>query len=203
MRQFSLRPLVVEIAAPRALVFEMAASVTGSLPGSPPHIAELLERDGDVLLVRYRMPALLGQVTMVERVRLYPPDRIEFEVVEGPIDHVRELLAFEPLDAYRTRVTYGGSIGSRRRLVGDSLVRFVAMPAYDRFMRRQLEALRVGAEERARRSRRYLFGRALASEPSSVRCDVTALDEGGGDQSRALTSIVSRGSKSNASCSRW
>lgn len=35
------------------------------------------------------------------------------------------------------------------------MVRFLAIPSYDRFMRRTLAALRSVAEERAERSRRY------------------------------------------------
>ena len=87
--------------------------------------------------------------------RLYPPERIEYEVLSGPIDHVREFLAFEMLDTHRTRVTYGGQVGSRRLVVGDLIARFVAVPAYDRFMKRQLRALKRAAEARALRSRRY------------------------------------------------
>lgn len=155
MRLFELRTISVEIAAPRALVFEMAAALNGSLPGSPPHTAELLERDGDTLLVRYRTPALLSELVMVERVQLYPPERIEYEVIEGPIDHVRESLAFDALGPHQTRVTYGGRVGSRRALLGDLIARFIAAPAYDRFMRRQLRALQQAAEARALRSRRF------------------------------------------------
>lgn len=86
---------------------------------------------------------------------LYPPERIEYEVVEGPIDHVRESLAIDALGPHRTGVTYTGVLGSRRALFGDLIARFIAGPAYDRFMRRQLGALRQAAEARAVRSRRY------------------------------------------------
>jgi hypothetical protein len=155
MRLFSLRRISVEIAAPRALVFEMAAALNGSLPGSPPHTAELVERDGNTLLVRYRTPTLLSELVMVERVQLYPPERIEYAVIEGPIDQVRESLAFDALGPQQTQVTYSGMVGSRRPLLGDLTARFIAVPAYDRFMRRQLRALQQGAEAQALRSRRF------------------------------------------------
>lgn len=155
MRLFELRQIAVEIAAPRALVFEMAAAVNGTLPESPPHTAELLERDGQTLLVRYRTPAIFTELVMNERVRLEPPERIDYEVLSGPMDHVREYLTFEMLDPHRTRVTYGGQVGSRRRLVGNLVARLIAVPAYDRFMQRQLRALQRAAETRALRSRHY------------------------------------------------
>ena len=154
MRVHELRPLTVDIGAPQAMVFEMAAATNGTLPGSPPHSAELLERDGDALLVRYRVPAFGFEVVTVERVQLLPPERIEYEVVEGPLDHVREYLAFDAVEPHLTRVRYGGTVGSSRAL-GTLLVRLIAVPAYDRFMRRQLNALRKAAEERAARSQRY------------------------------------------------
>ncbi|MDQ3689680.1 MAG: hypothetical protein M3406_06515 [Chloroflexota bacterium] len=48
--------LQVTIEAPRELVFEMAGAVGGTLPGGPPHHAELISRDGDLLVVRYSAP---------------------------------------------------------------------------------------------------------------------------------------------------
>jgi hypothetical protein len=155
MRTYELRPLVVDIAAPQVLVFEMASAVNGTLPGSPPHSAELLDRDGDRLIVQYRTPAYVTELVFVERVHLYPPERIEYEVLEGPLDLVREHLAFDAVDPHRTRVRYGGIVGSGRPLVGTLLARWIAVPAYDRFMRRQLAALKAAAEARAVRSRRF------------------------------------------------
>lgn len=155
MRIHDLHPIVVDIGAPQAMVFEMASAINGTLPGSPPHSAELLERDGDVLLVRYRTPALVAELVMLERVRLLPPDRIEYEVLEGPLEHVREYLAFDLIEPHRTRVRYGGTVGSSRQIVGSLMARWIAIPAYDRFMRRQLKALQNAAEARAVRSRRY------------------------------------------------
>lgn len=155
VRIHALRPLVVDIAAPQVLVFEMASATTGTLPGSPPHSAELLDRDGDDLIVRYRTPAFVTELVLVERVRLYPPDRIEYEVLDGPLDHVQEFLFFEAVDPHHTRVRYEGTVGSGRALVGTLIARWIAVPAYDRFMRRQLAALKVAAEARAIRTRRF------------------------------------------------
>jgi len=155
VRTHEFRPLVVDIAAPQVLVFEMASAVNGTLPGSPPHSAELIERDGDELIVRYRTPAYITELVLIERVRLSPPERIEYEVLDGPLDRVREYLAFDAVDPHRTRVRYGGIVGSGRPLVGTLIARWLAVPAYDRFMRRQLAALKAAAEARAVRSRRY------------------------------------------------
>lgn len=146
---------MLDIAAPQILVFQMAAAINGTLPGAPPHSAELLEHDGDELLVRYRTHAYVTELVMVERVRLFAPDRIEYEVVDGPLDLVREVLAFEAIDPQHTRVRYGGVVASGWPLVGTLIARLLAVPAYDRFMRRQLRALKGAAEAKAVRSRRF------------------------------------------------
>lgn len=57
MRSYRLKERSIVIDAPRGLVFEMAAAVGGTLPGEPPHQSELLDRQGAVELVRYRVPA--------------------------------------------------------------------------------------------------------------------------------------------------
>lgn len=155
MRIHELRTISLEIAAPQALVFEMAAATGGLLPGSAPHSSEVLERHGDTLLVRYRTPVVIIDLVMLERVRLYRPDRIEYEVLEGPMEHVRETLAFDMVEPHLTVVRYSGTVGSDRPIVGSLIARWIAVPAYDRFMRRQLRALRIAAEARAVRSRRY------------------------------------------------
>jgi len=59
-------------------------------------------------------------------------------------------------------VRYGGTVGSDRPMVGSLIARWIAVPAYDRFMRRQLRALRIAAEARAVRSRRYRRPDAVA-----------------------------------------
>ncbi|MEO8511671.1 MAG: hypothetical protein ABI534_10600 [Chloroflexota bacterium] len=92
---------------------------------------------------------------MLERVCLYPPDRIAYEVREEPMEHVRETLAVDLVEPHLTLVRYFGTVGSDRAIVGDLIAQWVAVPAYDRFMRRQLRALKVAAEARAVRSRRY------------------------------------------------
>jgi len=67
MRLHELRPLVVEIAAPQVLAFEKAPAAHGTLQGSPPRSAEVLEREDHELLVRYRTPAVVTDLVLIER----------------------------------------------------------------------------------------------------------------------------------------
>ncbi len=43
--------------------------MNGTLPGSPPHSAELLDRDGDRLIVQYRTMAALKAAAEARAVR--------------------------------------------------------------------------------------------------------------------------------------
>jgi len=144
----------VTIAAPRELIFEMAAAVGGTLPGGPPHASELISRAGDLMVVRYSAPAPFRFVGFVEEVRLTAPTRIDYRVLEGPLDRVEEWLIFDEI-AGGTTVTYGGIVEHRLPLLGPLVARFVAVPAYRVFMKRTLVALKYAAERRAARSRRY------------------------------------------------
>lgn len=155
MRAAALRDRSITIEAPRPLVFEMAAAVGGMLPGAPRHESQLVSRDDDTMIVRYRVPAGPWTLELLEEVRLAAPDAIHFRVLQGPLAHVIETLEFVALTPRRTVVRYSGEVADDRPVIGSLLARYVAVPSYDRFMRRSLGALKVAAELRASRSRRY------------------------------------------------
>ncbi len=155
MRTYRLRERSVLIHAPRQLVFEMASAVGGDLPGGPAHDSRLLEHDGNRQLVTYRVPVGRWAFELLEEVRLTPPERIEYRVVRGPLSRVTETLEFVTRDPASTLVSYTGSVGDDRPVVGPMLARLVAVSAYDRFMRRSLAALKSAAERRASRSKVY------------------------------------------------
>jgi hypothetical protein len=162
----SIGNVQVTISAPRELVFEMAAAVGGTLPDGPPHHSELISRDGDLLIVRYSAPPPFRFFGFLEEVRLTPSSRIDYRVLEGPLDRVEEWLDFEQLAGHPTVVTYGGFVEQRTRLIGPLAARLIAVPAYRAFMKRSLAALKVAAEQRAARSRRYPSARGEArSQP--------------------------------------
>ncbi|MDQ3691356.1 MAG: hypothetical protein M3406_15255 [Chloroflexota bacterium] len=146
----SIDDVRVSILAPRELVFEMAAAVGGALPDGPPHASELVSRDGNVLVVRYSAPAPFRFFGFLEEVTLTPSTRIDYRVLEGPLDRVEEWLDFEFADGLTT-VTYGGIVEHRLPFVA----RYIAVPAYRAYMKRTLAALKKASELRAARSRRY------------------------------------------------
>lgn len=90
----------------------------------------------------------------MEEVRLSPSERIAYRVLRGPLARVTETLEFTDRDTGATLVRYAGEVGDDRPLIGPVLA-LAALFAYDRFMRRTLAALKVAAESRAARSKRY------------------------------------------------
>lgn len=154
MKLIDLHPLAVEIAAPRELVFEIASAVDGKLPNGPSHEATLVERSGDVMVVRYRLMGRRGPVELLERVTLSRPQQIDYQRLSGPLDQVSERLTFEDHGKALTIVRYSGQVGRRLPLLGPLIVRLLAVPAYQQLMYRSLRSLKETAEARAQRSGR-------------------------------------------------
>jgi hypothetical protein len=160
---FDVGPIVAEIDAPVDLVFQMLAAI-GQGPVRPGESAEVLRRNGDELVCNFvttvRLP--LGrarQVRTLEAVRLAPPDRIEYEHLDGPVRGLRESIVMESLGPRRTRLVYRGTYRPTGPLAGHAF-RLVSRSVIERAVADHFDELRDRAERRAGRSR--LFGPAPA-----------------------------------------
>jgi hypothetical protein len=88
----SLGPLVVTIAAPRDLVFDVIAGpYLGRTPTAMAGKLRVLERGDDMVLAEHYTPVRGGLVaTTLETVRFSRPDRVSFRLVRGPVPQVVE-----------------------------------------------------------------------------------------------------------------
>jgi hypothetical protein len=87
-----LGPVTVDIRAPRAVVYDMAAApYSERRPRAFEQKVQVLERQSDMVLAAHRTP-LGGRLTAVtvETVRFDPPHSIGFRLVRGPVPHVTE-----------------------------------------------------------------------------------------------------------------
>lgn len=166
---FDVGPIAAEIDAPADLLFQMLAAI-GQGPRRPGERAEVLQRDGDDLVCDFvttvRLP--LGRARTVrtrEAVRLVPPDRIEYEHLDGPIRGLRESIVMETLGPRRTRLVYRGTYRSGSRLAGYAF-RVLSRSIIEHAVSEHFAELRTLAERRATRSR--LFGPAPAESPEPV-----------------------------------
>jgi hypothetical protein len=95
-----LGPQVVEIAASREVVFDVIAEpYLGRTPQALADKLRVLDRGSDMVLAAHFTPlgGRLGLVAQtVETVRFTRPERVDFQLVRGPVPHVVE--AFVPTE---------------------------------------------------------------------------------------------------------
>ncbi len=156
MRVVTIGPVSTSIAAPPQLVYQMLSAI-GQGDGRNGERAEVLRRNGDELIcdfwTRVSLPGGVDRLVRTrERVMLWPPDRVEYEHLDGPIRGLRESITVAPEGGGGTRMTYLGSYESRG-IVDHLRVRLLARPAITRVMQHHFDHVRHRAEARAARSR--------------------------------------------------
>ena len=159
-RAIILRPHIVRIQAPRELVFQMMSHFgRGRLPGDSNESSKVLERNGNCLTVEFQTKALFATYTTVEVVNLYPPERITFEHLSGPLHYAKEEFRFEDVGKRQTELTHSGEfIWSRFPIFGWFGGIMYTRPVFERTIVKHLEQVKQAAEARAARSR--VFPRA-------------------------------------------
>lgn len=144
-----LGPMVVRVAAPRDLVYEMLrAPYAGRVPeGSG---VEVLERGEDVVVAAHHTRVHFYTARTVEAVRFEPPDRITFRHLASVVPHGLEEFRLRE-DEGGTALEYRGEVGVDFWILGRLAGRHWVRPQWERAVRRHLEGLRERAEERASR----------------------------------------------------
>mgnify|MGYP005848324023 CR=1 FL=1 len=143
-----LGPMAIAIAAPRDVVFDVAAAPYGPRPPRElrGHV-EVLERAPGMVLAAHRT-AVGGDVAVtLECVIIERPRRIGFRLVRGPVPRVVEEFAFEEVPD-GTRLTYRGELGTDLWALGRAWGARVA-PVWEAAVRRSLERIKEAAERRA------------------------------------------------------
>jgi hypothetical protein len=155
VKAIEVGPVTIEIAAPPGLVFQMLAAI-GQGPQKDDERVEIIEeRDGEVICDFWtRVPMPIGQGRSVrtrERVRVTPPDRIDFEHLDGPVRGLRETILVGGSGGSSV-VTYTGTYQPRG--IADRLgARLLARPIIRGIVRAHFADVRDRAEARAGRSR--------------------------------------------------
>ena len=144
-----LGPLTVDVAAPPAVVFHVAAAPyaerrTRRLRDK----VDILERSDRMVLAAHRTPVGGGLTAVtVETVRLDPPHTMGFRLVRGPVPHVVETFRFDETDA-GTRLRYHGELGTDLGPVGAAWGRLVAR-TWVATVAASLDAIKAESERRA------------------------------------------------------
>jgi hypothetical protein len=148
-----LGPQLVEIAAPRELVFDVIAEpYLGRAPRAMADKLRVLERGGDMVLAAHftSLGGRLGLVAQtVETVRFTRPGRVDFRLVRGPVPHVVEAFVLsEQPDGAGTQVAYQGEIAADLWRLGQWWSGLVAR-RWEHTVAGSLAAVKAEAERRA------------------------------------------------------
>jgi len=156
VRPIEVGPVRVEIAAPPGLVFQMLAAIGQGSQKDDERVEVLEERDGEAICDFWtRVPMPVGQGRLVrtrERVRVSPPNRIDYEHLDGPVRGLRETISVGAGSADTSVVTYTGTYDPHG-IVDQLRARLLARPLIRSVMRAHFADLRDRAEARAGRSR--------------------------------------------------
>ena len=147
----ALGPITIDVAAPRDIVFDVAAAPYGPRPPAElrRHV-EVLQRSPGMVLAAHRTPVgRHEEAVTVEGVVLERPSRIGFRLVRGPVPHVVEEFRFEDAKGGGTELTYDGELGTDLWALGRAWGNRVAA-VWEETVRRSLDQIRDAAERRAR-----------------------------------------------------
>jgi hypothetical protein len=148
-----LGPLVVDIAAPREVVYAAAtAPYAERRPRAMAEKVRVLDRGEGMVLAAHRTPVggRLVAVT-VETVTFGPPERIGFRLVRGPVPYVAETFDLAET-ATGTRLTYTGELGTDLGALGTRWGDVVAR-SWVATVEASLETIRLESERRSAGSR--------------------------------------------------
>jgi hypothetical protein len=151
-----LGPQLVDMAAPREVVFDVIAEpYLGRAPRALADKLRVLERGGDMVLAAHFTPlgGRLGLVAQtVETVRFARPERVDFRLVRGPVPHVVEAFVLtEQAGGAGTRLAYDGEIGADLWRAGQYWCEVVAR-RWEQTVAASLAAVKAEAERRATRA---------------------------------------------------
>jgi hypothetical protein len=148
-----LGPQLVDMAAPREVVFDVIAEpYLGRAPKALADKLRVLDRGSDMVLAAHFTPlgGRLGLVAQtVETVRFTRPERVDFRLVRGPVPHVVEAFVLsEQAGGTGTRLAYDGEIGADLWWAGERWCELVAR-RWEQTVADSLAAVKVEAERRA------------------------------------------------------
>ena len=148
-----LGPQLVDMAAPREVVFDVIAEpYLGRAPRALADKLRVLERGSDMVLAAHFTPlgGWLGLVAQtVETVRFSRPERVDFRLVRGPVPHVVEAFTLEErAGGAGTRLVYQGEIAADLWRLGQRWSELVGR-RWEQTVASSLGAVRAEAERRA------------------------------------------------------
>ena len=150
-RTRALGPIEVAIAAPRELVFDVAAAPYATRQSrAMREKVQVLERGEGMVVAAHR--TRLGRrlvATTIETVTFDRPERIGFRLLRGPVPHVSETFQLIATGPATTLLRYQGELGTDLWTLGQRWGDLVAR-TWEDTVRGSLEQIKTEAERRGR-----------------------------------------------------
>lgn len=144
-----LGPIVLDVAAPRDLVFEqISAAYLGRTPQGLREHLEVVDRGVDLVLARHWSSTRFTKAQTLETVGFEPPARVRFRHVRGPVPHAVEEFVLTESET-GTTFEYRGEIGLDFWWFGSFAARRWVRPVWEATVRESMESTKQGAEQRA------------------------------------------------------
>ncbi|MDP6454616.1 MAG: hypothetical protein QF898_15040 [SAR202 cluster bacterium] len=163
-----LKDQSILIDAPREMIYQkMAAFNQGRYSDDSAEYSKITSRDGDSLVVEFKIKAGIFTYKTVENITLYAPERITFDGVSGPLDYSYEEFVFEDVDG-QTKLTHTGEILWKRfPFFGWLGTLIYTRPMFHRVIDQHLVEVKVSCEARAARSHVFKRRKRQPSESQS------------------------------------
>jgi hypothetical protein len=155
-----LGPIVIRIAAPRELVFEIvSAPYIGRTPAGSG--IDVIAKSDALVVAAHHTKVHFYTARTVEVVELQAPTRVGFRHVTGPVPYAVEEFTLADVEG-GSELRYGGELGIDFFLLGRIAGRYWVRPQWERTVSEHLEELKDRAEARARAQAARAQGRASA-----------------------------------------
>lgn len=154
-RPIRLKTHRVRIKAHRELIYQMMSSFgRGQLPGDTNESSEVLSRDGNTLVVKFRTKAGPISYDTVEEITLDAPRRITFKHLSGPLHSAWEEFVFEEVNEFETELVHDGEFTWKNIPFFGWLGGMIyTKPTFERVLVKHMAQIKEASEARAARSR--------------------------------------------------
>ncbi len=144
-----LGPITLDIAAPPEIVFDVIAEpYLRRTPRAMAAKLDVWERGTDMVLAAHHTRTRWFTTTTVETVRFERPSLVTFRLLRGPVPHVTETFALQPIES-GTSFEYRGELGTDFWAIGSRWGNVVA-GKWELTVHESLEGIRAESERRAR-----------------------------------------------------
>ena len=123
----------------------------GSISGDQGESARVLDRTGDTIIAEFLTKSGRRKYRTLEEIHLYPPERITFRHLEGPLNFVEEEFKLTEKDM-GTELQYKGEIEYKVPFLpglGWLIARYYVSPKYNAVICDHTEKLKAAAETHA------------------------------------------------------